>query len=324
MAWWVVRHRDGESWGRSLVRYRVIVNGKSGTILRQGQQEVVARMEELFRQAGAEAEIQVATGPAIGEALDKALASDADAVILAGGDGTISSSLAQAVAGDKPIGILPLGTFNLLARDLDVPLELDEAIPRLVGAEIRPVDLAEVNGRLYSCNSMIGPVPLLARQRERLRGGAALTVVFGVLREAVRLMWRYPTLTIEVDLGEGPRQFKAGALAVTNNAYEDVIGRLFPSRATLDSGMLALYIVEHRSRLGMLWLMLALMLGRWKTDRDLEVLRATQLTVNSLAGHLRVSNDGELLHLKTPLRFRIRPGVLRMLVPQSKRAEQTE
>ncbi len=71
------------------------------------------------------------------------------------------------------LGILPLGTLNRLARDLDLPLDIDQAIKGLVTTEPHKIDVGEVNGRIFLCNSFIGLPPMVTARRQSLRGKVA-------------------------------------------------------------------------------------------------------------------------------------------------------
>ncbi len=82
-----------------------------------------------------------------------------DAVAVAGGDGTLACA-AQALTGrEVPLGILPLGTMNLLAKDLGLPLDLDAAIAVLATGPMRAIDAGEVNGHVFLINSVLGLPP---------------------------------------------------------------------------------------------------------------------------------------------------------------------
>jgi diacylglycerol kinase family enzyme len=86
-------------------------------------------------------------------------------------------------------------------------------------------------------------------------------------------------------------------------------------RPRLDTGRLALYQVGHRGRLGMLWLLVSLVLGRWKESTAVSEWMAPQLTIAGRGASIQVVNDGELLNLALPLHYRIHPNELAVLMP---------
>jgi diacylglycerol kinase family enzyme len=117
-----------------------------------------------------------------------------------------------------------------------------------------------------------------------------------------------------VDLGKGPQTVTVRSLAVSCNPYEEKLGDL-PKRHRLATGRLALYQVGHRGRLGMIWLILSLILGRWKESTAVSEWSAPQLTIAGRGTSIQVVNDGELLSLSLPLHYQIHPGVLAVLMP---------
>src|SRR5262245_52730234 len=96
--------------------------------------------------AGVEAKVETVEGSAIRERAEAAVKAGARLIIVGGGDGSVSSA-AQAVAGtEATLGILPLGTLNHMARDLGIPLDLQDAAKLVGSGKSRAVDVAEVNG----------------------------------------------------------------------------------------------------------------------------------------------------------------------------------
>lgn len=297
------------------MRFSVVLNAKAGSLVRSSPQRAAARVRERFARTGAEADVVATTGADIGKAVDRALQADTDAIVIGGGDGTVTSSARQVLASGKPLGVLPLGTFNLFARDLGMPLELDAAIDAAVRAEVRSVDVGEVNGAVFLSNSVIGMMPLLVRVREKLRGDSALQRAWGMGVTGLRMLVRYPRLSVEVDLGDGPREIAARSLAVTVNPYEADFPSL-PFRKTLDAGCLALYVARHRSRLSFAWLVASLMVGTWRQSGRMDEMLSPELTIHTRSPSIRIVNDGELHTARPPLRYRIRSRALRVLAPR--------
>jgi len=87
----------------------------------------------------------------------------------------------------------------------------------------------------------------------------------------------------------------------------------------LDRGELCLYVLNHRSPWGVLWLGLRAALGRLDQERDFEMRAVTEADILSRARRLRVSVDGELIVLRPPLHYRTRPKALRVFAPATDR-----
>jgi len=80
----------------------------------------------------------------------------ADLVVVGGGDGSVSSAALAVMESGLPMGIIPLGTANDLARTLDIPMDLLEAADVIVGGSTRPVDVGTVNGHAFFNVASIG------------------------------------------------------------------------------------------------------------------------------------------------------------------------
>jgi diacylglycerol kinase family enzyme len=93
--------------------------------------------------------------PGRGQA-SSAVAAGAGLVIACGGDGTVTAC-AEGVAGTGvPLAVIAMGTGNLLARNLGLPLDLDEALAVALGGEQHPVDAGRVNGKLFVVMAGLG------------------------------------------------------------------------------------------------------------------------------------------------------------------------
>ena len=294
----------------------VVLNARAGSLLGQAGEDVAESIADRFGAAGVNADIALVAGDGIVAATDKALARGADRLIVGGGDGTIVAVAGRLIGTETALGVLPLGTANLLARDLGIPLTLDDAVDALATAEQRIIDVAEVNGHAFLNNAVLGLFAKLARERERERGHMTLWHWAGLVMRAIRMMVRYPRLRMTMDLGDGPRAIKATTLVVSNNVYDGGFRAPF-HRSQLDRGLLGIHIAKHKSVSSLLRFGAEILVGDWVRDRDLESGHIEMLVVDSRHRRLRITIDGELKLMTPPLVFRIRPAALTMLVPRS-------
>ena len=294
----------------------VVLNEAAGTLLGTPVAQTKADIREWFAAAGADAQVTAAAGEAIEPAIRAAVASKADAVVIGGGDGTVVTAAGLMLGSGKALGLLPLGTMNLLARDLGMPADLRAAVQVLAQGHTRRIDVAEVNGRIFLNNAVLGLYPALVRARERQRGVPGWRKWPAMALAVYRALRYHNLIDVSVDLGQGPRLVRTPALAVVNNVYHDRPDAAFLGRPVLDEGRLAVYLATHRTRIGLIRLMVGLAIGGWQSDAELESLTMTELTVTSHTRHrLRVAIDGEVTKLAPPLVFRIRPKALSVLVP---------
>jgi len=292
----------------------LVVNSSSGSLL--GKPDAALELERKLTAAGLEV---VATLDGEASDLDarmaRAVAMPVDAVVTAGGDGTIATAAEALMGTDKALAPLPLGTMNLLAKDLGVPIDLDAAIAALASSEIIEIDVGEVNGHRFLCNSMLGVPARLAERRERNRLNMG---VIGWWKQAIaglKSMYRYPAMRIGLDLGDGPVTIRSKAIVVADNAYDEGFGQVL-TRSRLDRGLLTLYATRRLSAWPLVRLSIRMALGRWTHDVDLETHHVAELTVTSRRKLVRVMNDGETRLMAPPLRYRILPKALKVLRPR--------
>jgi diacylglycerol kinase family enzyme len=241
---------------------------------------------------------------------------DFDALVVGGGDGSVSAAAAALAGGDIPLGVLPLGTLNHFAKDLAIPLDLPGAVATIAAGALRRVDVAELNGRIFINNSSIGLYPfMVARRNEEQRrlGRSKLAATFpAAMRALMSNAWHH--LGIEAE-GERKR-VRTPCIFVGNNPYQVGLGH-FGTRASLEGGELCVHVVRQQSRLGVLLLPFKVALGLADPLRDVETFTAPDVEITSRKRRLHVSLDGEVAMVETPLRYRIRPRALSVLAPPS-------
>ncbi len=266
--------------------------------LREGGHEVTA--EVVGRRGLARALSAVAVRPGI------------DAVVVGGGDGTLLTAVLAGLGRERPLGVLPLGTLNLFARDLGLPLDPVEAAGLLAGAEVADIDLAEVNGLPFIIWASLGMHPWMVRRRDHLqREGMGKWPAMALA--AFRALRRYPIIDVTLTLDSGTVAVETPLMVITNNAWREVRPPL--SRVALDRGELEVHAARGSSRLSLLWLALRALLGRWKTSQLLDTYVAREVRVSTRTRRAMVSLDGEVTVLRSPLVFKLRPGALKVLKP---------
>jgi diacylglycerol kinase family enzyme len=216
---------------------------------------------------------------------------DADALGIAGGDGSLAPVAAVAIERDLPFVCVPFGTRNHFARDIG--LDRDDPIGALdafVHREERVIDVGRANGRLFLNNVSLGAYAQLVHRRERHRRRSD---AFARLRAFAILAQHREPLGITID----GQSIEARVVLVSNNAYTlDLFS--IGERERLDAGRLHLYIPVGPLRRG--WV-----------EREAEAFE-----IGASAGRLEAAVDGEPEVLETPIEFTIEPRALRVLLPR--------
>ena len=223
-----------------------------------------------------------------------------------GGDGTLSAVANVLTGTDAIFAPLSGGTLNHFTKDLGVAQDLDEALKRLAKKKINKIDVASINGTVFINNSSIGLYPSSLNTRERFedRLGKWPAAVVGSLRA----LWRYRTYTVSI---EG-KEFKTPFIFVGNNDYHldqpDSGGR-----TRLDRGVLSVYAIKSASRFAVVKLLGHALIGQLNNASEIETWKTNGMTISSKKTQLRVSRDGELEKLETPLHYKIIAGKLRII-----------
>jgi diacylglycerol kinase family enzyme len=295
------------------MRATVLVNAAAGVRAREIDGECV-RIRDGLASRGVEAEVRQVPGPELAEAAAAAAASGVDAVVMAGGDGTVSAG-AGAVAG-RPcaFGVIPFGTLNHFARDMGIPDDLDEALAVVAAGHTRAVDVGEANGRVFVNNASIGFYPVAVAEREaRQEEGARKWPA--MVKAAFDTYRRLPALPVTLHVAGAAVPVRTPLVFIGNNRYEMSLLSL-GRRTTLDAGELWLYVARHRGRTGLLSLALRAAIGRLDQARDFVGYAAEEFRVDDRRQKVPVAFDGELCEMASPLSCRIRKRALRVLVPR--------
>jgi len=290
------------------VKVIVVINEGGGSADRQ------VEAHRALTEAGVDADLIVADPGGLHAAFEAAARRAPDALIAAGGDGTISLGAAVAIEHGLTLGVMPLGTLNHLARDAGIPFDMNGAAAVIAAGHSRSIDVAEVNGHIFVNNSAVGLYPAMVRDRDaQTKWGRSKRLAMLVASLRALRHFKRRRLTIRV---EGQKQpIVTPLLFVGNNVY-DVSLFALGRREALDRGELCLYALLARNRRQMVGLALRRFVERLDQQRDFVSLTGLQsVEIESPYPALSVSADGETMHLQTPLHYRIRPGALRLLVP---------
>jgi len=300
----------------------ILINRHAGTIVSRGPRAVVESLRRQIDAEGATAEIRILHPTSMNDALETARDDEYyDAVIVGGGDGTISSAAGLFVHSGKTLGILPLGTMNLFARSLRIPIDIDRALTALLAAEPAAVDLCSVNDRVFTHHVALGLHPTILRARESMTYHGRLGKIWASLRAFFRALRRPPTLRVATTIDGIVSRWRTNTLIVSNNSFIEGIGHL-PYAENPQGGNLTIYIATSRNRRDLLRLSSAVAMGSWVKNPLLEshITEEVEIVLRRRK-HVLPSIDGELIGLASPLRIVCRQGALITLMPESANAK---
>ena len=229
-------------------------------------------------------------------------------VLAWGGDGTINE-VASALAFDGvPLGIVPAGSGNGLARELGVNLRAERAIADALQAVPRAIDVGEIDGRLFANIAGIGFDAHIASKfatakRRGFAGYAGITA---------RALASYVPQRYRITSGGVQREARAILVTIANSAQFGNNARIAPG-ALVDDGLLDLVVMEERSRLGTVLGLRRLFTGTVARAQGCTIQKIREVTIEAdqpMTYHV----DGEPVDGGTTLRARIHPGALMIAV----------
>lgn len=291
----------------------VIVNPEAGS----DRDDPEPELEKHFRNARLPIRLITCRSGADAAAAAKAAVTErAEVVVAAGGDGTVSAVASALIGTDTPLGVLPRGTLNHFAKDAGIPMDLGRAVKNIAEGRSKNVDVGDVNERHFLNNVSLGIYPDIVVERELLRQqGYGKWSAFGVA--TARIIRNYRGLMLTITTQGTTRTTRTPFLLVGNNEYQQE-GIHLGDRKALDRGQLFAYFAPRVRGRELPKLFADALLDRASGPRALESLTACELLVESPQGHrLRVAVDGEVLAMAGPLRLRIHPGALQVIVPQT-------
>jgi len=295
----------------------VLVNRAGGAAAAAGD-ELEDQITAAFAAAGAAAEVQLVAADKMADAVRKAAAT-ARRIVVGGGDGTMSC-VAQALADhpDIELALLPLGTLNHLARDLGISSVLEEAAALAVTGTATPVDVATVNDQRFVNNASVGLYPFMVRRRDDARARTGLPKWLATLPAAGAALSRLPHHRLRIDMGEGVQPLITSLLFIGNNLYALEAGSV-GTRESLADSLLSIFAVAHRTRLGLIWFALRTLFGRADRNADFVAIgESPSLTVHSPGRSIEIALDGEVRRLRSPLKFAVDAGALKIVVPDAR------
>lgn len=249
-----------------------------------------------------------------GESLSAAIkrcGDGADFVVIAGGDGSLNAAAPALIETGVPLGILPGGTANDLARTLGLPFDMIGAAKVIAAGRIRAIDVGEVNDKPYFNVASLGMSASLAdrltRETKRRWGRLAYALTATeVLIEARRF-----GAVIRVDDGDEVA-VRSLQIAVGNGRHYGG-GMIVEETAEIDDGRLDLYSLEFRDIWKLPFMALAFRKGRHGLADDVRTMSGARFEIRTRRP-MPVNADGEIV-TRTPAVFRVLPGAIRVFVP---------
>lgn len=233
-----------------------------------------------------------------------------DMVVVCGGDGSLNAAAAGLLATGLPLGIVPSGTGNDLARSLGIPLDIAAAADMIAAGRTRRIDVGMVNGHPFFNVASIGLGVDLARRltRESKRRWGRL----GYALAAARVLLSARRISATIIDRNGCVEVQTLQLAVGNGRHYGG-GNVIEQTATIDDRHLDLYSLELSSVWKLPLMLRSFRAGTHGASREVRTIRCTEFVVHSREPE-PINADGELV-TTTPAHFTIRPAAITVFAP---------
>lgn len=284
----------------------LVVNRQSGA-----RAADLSRAVAMLEGAGMTIRRQASEGPQeTGSAIRRA-ARQVDLVILAGGDGTMNAAAEALVETGLPLGILPIGTGNDLARTLGLPLSPPQAASAIAAGRTRAIDLGLVGGKPFFTAACIGLGVDVLRFHTSAR--KRLLRRFSYLISAAQAYVRARPFRARIMCAGNAFEARALHIAIGNGRYYGG-GLIVAERAAIDDGRLDLTCFEAASFWRMLAVIPGLFTGRLNRRGRVLALQGPEFWVWTEPS-MPISADGEMTGA-TPARFTVLPRAVRVFAPE--------
>lgn len=234
----------------------------------------------------------------------------ADAIVLAGGDGTLNAAIPALMELGKPVGILPMGTANDLARTLSIPFDPVAAADIIAAGKTRRVDVGRANDAYFLNVASIGlSVQIAEKQDEQLKKQ------FGILSyaiAAISILTEAEPFEATIDVDGRVEHVKAYQIAVGNGVHFGGGMKIAPE-AGIDDGLLDIYAIETKSVPDLIVLAPQLRTGQLVTRDDVVYLRSASVRIETTRP-MPINTDGEV-STQTPAHFSVLRSRLEVFVP---------
>ena len=243
---------------------------------------------------------------------EKAVTAGVELVVICGGDGTVMACLGALSGSGVPLAIIPVGSGNLLARNLGIPLGVDDSLSTAVEGVDRRIDLGRVGDQPFAVMAGMGfDAAMMADTTERMKRVAGWPAyVASGLRHL-----RDPVMRVRLRIDDGPTMRRSARTILVGNVGRLEGGLELLPDAAADDGLLDIVVVAPRTLRD--WLRVAYRVARHrKHDRHLERFRGQTISIEADRVVPR-QMDGEVIDEGRRIDAHIVPGALVVRVPRS-------
>lgn len=235
-------------------------------------------------------------------------------IVAAGGDGTLNAVAKALLGSNIPLGILPLGTFNYVARVLNIPLEIMQATEVIATGQIRSIHVAKINDQIYLNNASLGLYPLFIQRRELYNAKFGRFPLHAYTSGLDVLIRDRKELKLEVEVDGKIYPVKTPLIFFGNNQLQLAEMKLRIAKCA-EQGQVAGVVVAKSDKLTLFRMLLQLIRGELEQAPDVYSFAADDVKVFSRREKLTVALDGEIVEMRPPLHITVQKNAVNIMVP---------
>ena len=290
----------------------VVINPVSGTLPPDTVRETI---QSTLQAHNVTFEIYETTGNEnVRQVVREAVQQGFELFLAAGGDGTVAAVASGLVDTQIPLAVIPAGTWNALARNLDIPLALDQAL-ELVFQEhhTRVIDAMQVEDNFYILNITIGLSSRTMRtvtREEKRRFGRLADLWVGVIN-----LLGFQNFRFDVTIDGKQTKFRALEVMVANSKIIGLKGIQLDPDINMDDGKLNVCRLYAGNLIDFFNLAMSILLGKQREDPKVLCLEAMyEVEIHCREKNLPVQGDGDLIG-RLPILVKLRPKAIHIVVP---------
>ncbi|MFU8827647.1 MAG: diacylglycerol/lipid kinase family protein, partial [Brevefilum sp.] len=249
---------------------------------------------------------------ALNKIINQAIDNGVDLFLAAGGDGTISMISTHLIGQDIPLGIIPLGTGNFLAKSLDIPLKIDQALDLITSNDHTKVkiDTFRLDERFFLLNISVGVSPKVMRavdsdQKQHLG-------FFAYLINFTQQIFGLKMHRIEIDCDHQQTSVLASEILITNIGTAGVDPLTWSEDITLNDGVMDLLIFRAANIWDILGMLASIFAKKGKFNPVIKFMQIKEYCRVSASTPLYTQADGDIVG-ETPFTIKIYPGSLTLI-----------
>jgi diacylglycerol kinase (ATP) len=239
-------------------------------------------------------------------------ASDVDLAVIGGGDGSLNAAAPALIETRLPLGVLPMGTANDLARTLQIPVDFEQAADIIAGGLLHKIDLGRVNGRYFFNAAHIGlgvHAQVHLSPDVKRRWG-----VFGYARSVFKAMSSFRPFHADIVCDGRRKRVRSIQISVGNGKHYGG-GMTISEDASIDDRMFFLYSIEPLGVWELVKWAPAFRAGRFEEHHPVDIDRGRSIRIVT-SRTMAISADGEVVS-STPATFEMIAGAVKVFVPPS-------